>query len=203
MDERPYKYGRILNVECAVADSQADYEMNWIRENALVRGNFYRSYNKILMEIKGVIPMDFGKYTCVARRRDGMVSTNSVTFKRDRDSGSGFVYDVEHSSVVEFIKEIVQPDKDDDHDHDSNEKSFEENRNGLAIGNINNDRTIRIVEEFQTYTHDGETVKFTCEVEGRDNGGLRWEKNMAKLPDNHEIRDNVLILKKVSSLKLF
>lgn len=52
LDERPYKYGRLLNVEC-LAESEDIYEMKWVRENALSRALYYQSYNKILMEIRG------------------------------------------------------------------------------------------------------------------------------------------------------
>ena len=103
---------------------------------------------------KDMIPMDFGVYTCTAKRGDGVVSTNSIKFRRDRDSGSGFEYDIEHlistsepvvvrpsPVVVEAIRERPAMVKEREHS---------------SIGNINDDRTIRILEEFQTYTHEGE-----------------------------------------------
>ena len=55
LDGRPYKYGRLLNVECMVAATEEVFEMKWTRESTLTRATYHESYNKILMEIKSNI----------------------------------------------------------------------------------------------------------------------------------------------------
>lgn len=165
-------------------NGQDEYEMSWSRQGAMNRGHVtHKSHNKIMMEIRNMIPMDFGKYTCSARRlSDGIVVTNTIAFKRDIDSASGFEFDVEHSMATE--EAVIEPQRPQEINQQEKKKTY---------GNINNDRTIRILEEFQTYTHEGETVKFTCEVERATDDEITWEKNMAQLPSNHEIKGNVLM----------
>ena len=154
-----------MNVEC-IAESEDVYEMEWTRVSAKSRAKTYKSYNKILMEIKGMIPMDFGKYICSAKRSDGEITTNSITFKRNKNQGSGFDYEIEYDVKSSQISQPVAIKEKEESEHDYEEPEEDkkdedlDDENSLyehkkVLGNINNDRTIRIVEEFQTYTHEG------------------------------------------------
>lgn len=115
-----------------------------------------------------MIPMDFGTYTCIAKRKDGVESRNSVTFKRNKDQGNGFDFHIHHefspfSPVIlpVIVKEVSREESNEDRPSEFHQKENDvgteshDSGESLVIGNINNDRTIRILEEFQTYTHEG------------------------------------------------
>lgn len=104
--------------------------------------------------------MDFGSYTCKAMRKsDGAVATNTIEFKRDRDLASGYTFELKHqidivAPIVAPIIERPQVEEEESEEKESEEK-VETDKESAVIGNINNDRTIKILEEFQTYTHEG------------------------------------------------
>ena len=117
LDDRPYKYGRLTNVECLVTDGEDEYEMSWTRRGARSRGHVtHKSHNKIMLEIRSIIPMEFGEYVCAARRRsDGVTAANAITFRRDADAASGFEFGVERASAtVKPAASIVRPQRPGD-----------------------------------------------------------------------------------------
>ena len=110
--------------------------------------------------------MDFGTYTCIAKRNDGVLSSNSITFKRNKDEASGFDFHIDREFAL--VSPIIQPIIEEENSNEvikeneplefnqkENEIDAEDSKESLVIGNINNDRSIRILEEFQTYTHEG------------------------------------------------
>ena len=159
--------------------------MKWVRESFKNRAhvNHYDG-NKILMTINGIIPMDFGKYTCIAIRSDGIQVKKSIRIERNPNFGNRFRYRLDDEKKSSDGGESLTPGK-----LIGNEEVPTHN----LIGSISDQTDVRIQQDFQTYTHEGETVTFTCLINDEDRADVAWTRNHGLMPRNHRVINNTLM----------
>lgn len=132
--------------------------------------------------------MDFGKYTCIATR-DGVQSSNSITIQRDPKYGNRFKYTIESGKKSGDLL----PKSDYIKSEDTTKVAYEYPVAVTHRGPISTQTDVRIEQDFQTYTHEGETVSFTCLINDEVVKDIAWTRNHGYMPRNHKIIDNTLV----------
>jgi len=139
--------------------------------------------------------MDFGKYTCIATRADGVQVSSSIRIERNPNYGNRFRYrldsDKQHSDNNEKAEEL-KSDKITDNNNNNKDSDSDSNSN-TVYGSISDQTEVRIAQDFQTYTHEGETVSFTCLINDENRTDIAWTRNHGAMPPTHKIVDNTLM----------
>jgi hypothetical protein len=101
--------------------------------------------------------MDFGRYTCIATRSDGIQVSNSIRIERNPSYGNKFRYrlDTERQATgtSEQLKtEEIKPDKSKE---DKKQEQLHDDYEHNLLGAVSDQTDVRITQDFQTYTHEG------------------------------------------------
>lgn len=204
LNEDSLKYGSVFSAECT-AESNEITDIKWVRESFKNRAYFSQFDNKIMMTISSIIPMDFGRYTCIATRSDGIQVSNSIRIERNPNYGNRFRYrlDTERQSTgtsEQLKSEELKQDKNKPEDTKGKEqqKEHEEYEQNL-VGAVSDQTDVRIAQDFQTYTHEGEMVTFNCLINNEAVSDIAWTRNHGFMPPNHKVIDNTLIIYNITA----
>lgn len=192
LNEDGLKYGNVFTARCT-AVSEGITEIKWVSDSPKNRAHVQQYENTALLTINSIIPMDFGRYTCIATKSDGTQAKTSIKIERNPNFGNRFRYVLDSEKKSPDAEQAPKPEELKGRD-----ESTESSQN--IVGSISDQTDVRIQQDFQTYTYEGETVTFTCLINDENRPDVAWTRNYGVMPRNNLIINNTLILYNVTSV---
>ena len=107
--------------------------------------------------------MDFGRYTCIATRNDGIQVSNSIRIERNPNYGNKFRYRLDTERQATGTSEKLKTEEiksDEKSKQDFKQEEAQDDFEHNLLGAVSDQTDVRITQDFQTYTHEGELKIF-------------------------------------------